>query len=193
MTIYEVEMKFRVPAGQTGETVLASLGISWGDEYEEFDCYYEHPSRDFLQTDEALRIRTRTMPDGETRRMITYKGPKIDSETKTRKEIEIGLGANDPWESVLESLGFRPCGHVRKFRRRGSCVFQSREFDVLLDRLPDLKSDPGGGRFIELETLADESQLSAARQSLLNLARQLGLGESIRISYLGLLAGTACR
>ncbi len=188
MTVYEVEMKFRVPPGQIGEAALTPLNIAWREEYEEVDCYYQHPARNFAQTDEALRIRTRTLPDGKVLRMLTYKGPKIDSETKTRREIEIELGASDPWESVLEALGFQPRGSVRKFRRQGSCLFQNREFYVLLDRLPDLASDPDGGRFIELETLAEESELATARQSLLDLAKQLGLGVSIRTSYLGLLA-----
>lgn len=186
--IYEVEMKFRVPEGGPPDGDLAPLEIFWAEPYEEVDCYYGHPARDFVRTDEALRIRYRNLPDGETERRITYKGPKIDTETKTRREIEIPLSPDDPWEDILDALGFTPRGVVRKIRRRGTCVFQGRQFEVLRDHLPELDARPGGGRFIELETLAGEKELAEARSDLLELARQLDLGESVRTSYLGLLA-----
>lgn len=186
--IYEVEMKFRVPAGRAPEAGLAPLEISWAEPYEEVDRYYGHPARDFVRTDEALRIRYRNFPDDETERKITYKGPKIDTETKTRREIEIPLAPGDPWEDILDALGFTPRGIVRKIRRRGTCVFRGRQFEVLRDHLPELDARPGGGHFIELETLADERELAEARSVLLELAGQLDLGESVRTSYLGLLA-----
>ena len=44
------------------------------------------PCRDFAQTDEALRIRT----VGDTS-FVTYKGPKLDATTKTRRELELPL------------------------------------------------------------------------------------------------------
>ena len=77
-----------------------------GAELVQRDRYFNHPSRDFAQTDEALRIRTQGR---ETR--ITYKGPIVDSQTKTRREIEIPVGAHDGDDEklaqVLVLLGFR--------------------------------------------------------------------------------------
>ena len=52
----------------------------------QIDCYYAHPVRDFAASDEALRLRQ----VGENN-YITYKGPKLDTTTKTRREIEISL------------------------------------------------------------------------------------------------------
>ena len=46
------------------------------------DEYYAHPARDFAITDEALRLRTEN-----NLTVITYKGPKLDRETKTREEF----------------------------------------------------------------------------------------------------------
>jgi adenylate cyclase class 2 len=50
------------------------------------DEYYAHPSRDFAITDEALRLRTEN-----DLTVITYKGPKLDKETKTREEFEVSI------------------------------------------------------------------------------------------------------
>ncbi len=193
--MYEVEMKFRVPSGQTGETLFSALPIQWGEKYEESDCYYRHPARDFAQSDEALRIRTQTKTHTvanntvqHVQRFITYKGPKIDLETKTRQEIEIPLGLNDPWERVLEELGFRPFFCVKKIRRTGTFELEGRKFQAVVDCLPGLASDPDGNQFIELETLAEDGkEMERARAALLALTQKMSLGDSIRTSYLGLL------
>ena len=73
------------------------------------DRYFAHPSRDFARTDEALRLRR----IGEFN-FITYKGPKLDATTKTRREIEIGLAdgqqaATDAAE-LLAAIGFHHGG-----------------------------------------------------------------------------------
>ena len=62
--------------------------------------------RDFAQTDEALRIRQVSGAN-----QITYKGPKIDEATKTRREIEIPLAPGTDlvtkYQELLEAIGFR--------------------------------------------------------------------------------------
>ena len=54
-----------------------------GEPAEQVDTYFSHPARDFAATDEALRIRS---IDQEN--FVTYKGPKLDATTKTRREID---------------------------------------------------------------------------------------------------------
>ena len=49
---------------------------------EHADHYFNGHDRDFHQTDEAFRIRRM----GE-KNFLTYKGPKRDTDTKTRIEI----------------------------------------------------------------------------------------------------------
>jgi len=189
--MYEVEMKFRVDDLAGLEKRLAQYGVEFGGEVEENDQFYQHPSRDFVRTDEALRLRRRRLPDETMECFLTYKGPKIDSETKTRREIEIPLPDPESLDMILSALGFRRQGQVRKFRRRGELLYGDRQFDILLDRLPVLENRGATGTFVELETLAEEENLHEARQSLLELAAELGLSESIRTSYLGLLQMTA--
>ncbi len=136
--------------------------------------------RDFSESDEVLRIR-RT---GEQNR-VTYKGPKIDRLTKTRREIEVGLapgdGAARDFKELLQQLGFRPVAEVRKRRRTWLLAWQGYEVEAALDDVDEV------GTFVELEIIADEAGVDAARASLATLAAELPLTGSERRSYLELL------
>jgi adenylate cyclase class 2 len=139
-----------------------------------------HQVRDFGQTDEAFRIRSE---DEQNR--LTYKGPKIDRETKTRQELEIefspGADARRRMTVMLESLGFRENLTVIKRRRPYRLEWESREVHIVLDTVARL------GEFVELETIASESEWQAARDLLQRLSAQLQLQSSERRSYLELL------
>jgi adenylate cyclase class 2 len=176
----EVELKFRVAEPSRLESALAGLAVVWGESVEQLDLYWAHPARDFARTDEALRVRT----VGE-RNWITYKGPKLDGATKTRRELELPLGVGEEtfaaWREMLSALGFRAVAEVRKQRRLGALAWQGREVEVALDTLFEL------GTFVEFELSADEASVDAARVSLLELAEKLGLTDGVRTSYLELL------
>jgi len=177
---YEVEQKFPVADLAPIAAALEALGAEISPPVQETDYYYGHPARDFSTTDEALRIR-----EVSGRYYITYKGPKIDQQTKTRREIELPLAAEadllDKWQSLLEALGFNLVGKVQKQRRRARLVWEDRPVQVTLDQVPPL------GCFVELETTAREDQLDAARASIASLAARLGLAGGERRSYLELL------
>ena len=100
----EVEQKFAVPDLGQLQTRLLELGAKAGEPQLQVDQYFAHPARDFAQTDEALRIRR----IGQSN-FVTYKGPKIDATTKTRRELELplvlfGLGHGSGAHSVDEYL-----------------------------------------------------------------------------------------
>lgn len=175
---YEVEQKFPATDLPALEAAIVALGGAIGPVRIEADQYYAHPARDFAQTDEALRIRRR-----DDRAMLTYKGPKIDATTKTRRELEIALGAGpaDDWAELLAALGFRGVAEVRKRRRKAYIQWQSRRVEVSLDEVD------GVGSYVELELVTDEAGLAAARSCLAALAEKLVLRESERRSYLELL------
>ena len=122
---YEVELKFPVPDLPGFSQKLADQAVPISAAQQEIDLYFAHPARDFAQTDEALRLRRK----GDTNH-ITYKGPKIDATTKTRREIELPLGPGSEslaaWTALLEAVGFRPVGEVRKFRRKATVAWQGR-------------------------------------------------------------------
>src|SRR3977135_480274 len=82
----EVEQKFPVSDPARLEARLDEVGGAFKDASLQLDRYYAHPCREFARTDEALRIRT----VGEAN-YFTYKGPKLDPTTKTRRETELAI------------------------------------------------------------------------------------------------------
>ena len=182
--VYEVEMKF--PAGDPAglEQKLVGLAARFGDSVEQIDRYFAHPARDFAKTDEALRLRR---VGGDV--AITWKGPRIDTATKTRREIELPLAAVGPagsrtiqdWTELLESLGFRQVLEVAKRRRPARVPWHGSDVDVAIDSVAGL------GDFVELELQARQGEVPQARSVIESLAAELGCGEQERRSYLELL------
>ncbi|MDR1478377.1 MAG: class IV adenylate cyclase [Planctomycetaceae bacterium] len=187
MDTYEVEVKFRVDDVDEIERRLGELGINFSAEaVEEVDKFYAHPQRNFNQTDECLRLRVRKFVDGNEEKFLTYKGAKLDTTTKTRRELEIKIDDAATLELILELLGFQAVDFVRKFRRHAETIVDSTAVEFLLDFIPEL-ADKTNGNFIEIETIATETDIESKRNLILNLAKKLNLTDSIRTSYLGLL------
>jgi adenylate cyclase class 2 len=180
MADYEVEAKFALPDPPLLRGKLAELGAVPGPPLAQCDTYFAHPARDFARTDEAFRLRR----VGE-QNALTYKGPLVDRQTKTRQEIEVpvapGTAAAAKIAEMLRALGFREVRTVEKTRQPFRLSRQGREFELALDTVAGL------GEFLEIETKADEAEWEAARDALLALADELGLRESERRSYLQLL------
>jgi len=177
---YEVERKYRIEDEGPLAKGIRGVGGAFGPREQQVDTYYSHPARDFAASDEALRIRR----VGEKASM-TYKGPKIDSSSKTRREIEVelsgGLAGAQRHAALLEALGFRPVAEVSKHRRAAVIEWQGHDVEIALDEVDSL------GSFVELETAADDDGLAAARQCLTSLAVRLKLDRDERRSYLELL------
>ena len=177
---YEVEQKFVLTDPAAMAAKLSALGAKAAGECNQVDGYYSHPARDFSKTDEALRIRR---VDGQA--LVTYKGPKIDRETKTRREIELALPAGattaEDFGGLFEALGFAPVAEVRKHRRTFHLAWHGYQVEAALDEVAGL------GHFAELEISASEETVDAARRALVDLAARLELGKSERRSYLELL------
>lgn len=177
---WEVELKFAV--GDRGDLVpeLQRLGAAAAGESEQLDTYYAHPCRDFVQTNEAFRLRT---VDGQ--HCLTYKGPVVDRTIKTRQEIEIPCGngatSESQWRSLIAALGFQTVRQVRKRRRRFTLARDGRHFEFCLDHVPPL------GEFAEIETLVETGDRDVARELVWSLARELGLSTAEPRSYLELL------
>src|SRR5579871_4248990 len=177
--MYEVELKF--PLNDSADFVrrLVEIGAEFGRATDQCDLYFNHPARDFEQTDEALRIRS-----VEGRHQVTYKGPVLDPQIKTRHEIEIGLAGENAFEKfaeMLRLLGFRPVREVRKHRQVYHLNWQERDFEIAVDEVSGL------GLFAEIETLAEEAGRSAASAAILSLVAEFQLPAPERRSYLALL------
>ena len=174
---YEVEQKFRLDDVAGFEAKAQELQLQFGAPIRQLDTYYAHPSRDFAETDEALR--TRSIDD---RHFITYKGPRIDAATKTRKELELPLATTaTEFSDILDAVGFQVVNSVHKSRRSARYRLDDRQFTIDLDEVDNL------GTFVELETICHKDQVKTATASLVRLATILDLTDAERRSYLELL------
>ena len=167
----EVESKAHLPDPERIIPLIIELGGREIYFTVQRDTYYRHPNRDFAQTDEALRIR-----EEEGRSFITYKGPKLDAETKAREELEVPLVDPRDLGVLLLRLGFEPVAVVEK-RRRGYLVGT---LEVTVDEVKGL------GFFLEVEA-KNCDDLEEGKGKVLGLMDALGLDQMERKSYLELL------
>ena len=187
--MYEVELKVRADHGAVHDR-LDVLGATRVGRVSQVDTYYDAPHRDFAETDEALRVREETAVAGRgdeqggrgdgTETRVTYKGPLVERESKTREEAETAVADADAMRAVLDGLGFDPAATVEKERER----YRAEGYTVTLDAVDGL------GEFVEVETeVSGNAEVEAAREGATALLERLGLDPKagIRTSYLGLL------
>lgn len=182
----EIETKFRLTDESELRRRLSELNASAGEMERHADTYFRHPSRDFVQTREALRIRRINEVAS-----VTYKGPKhqvADAALKAREEIEWCLAPADAdgeqMERLLLALGFTAVATVSKQRESFSWPDSANElsgFTVTLDHVSQV------GEFAEIELLVTDSsaaEIDAAGSRIQALAERLGLAEPVTPSYL---------
>ncbi|MDO5848545.1 MAG: class IV adenylate cyclase [Methanobrevibacter sp.] len=174
----EVEVKAKINDFDEMEEKILGIGaVKTKVEFQE-DLYFNSPIVDFAKTDEALRIRTTRKEDVENI-FITYKGPKINKEAKTRKEVEMAIENAEMGNDILESIGFRQVRAVRKNRK----YFEYENFEISLDDVEGL--DP----YMEIEiSLPDGTDYTEAQKSIFDLYEKLGVVDGFETtSYLELL------
>jgi len=155
---------------------LRGLGAALEGEVFEEDIYYQHPCRDFAETDEALRLRRA----GGTVE-LTYKGPKrLVGGSKAREEVTVRVdpGEAERLDRLLDRLGFRRAARVAKRRE----YYRLGSVSVSLDEVEGL------GCFVEIEYRGGGGVEEASR-SIEEAAERLGLRGKPRVykSYLELL------
>ncbi len=170
----EVEVKARIDGFEEIEEKLESIGaVKSKTEFQE-DIYFASPIVDFAKTDEALRIRT-TNNDI----FITYKGPKLNKDAKTRKEVEMNIESAEKARDIFEEIGFKAVRTVRKNRQ----YYTYENFEISLDDVEGLPP------YMEIEiSLEDGNDYSEAQKMIFDLFERLGITEGFeRTSYMELL------
>jgi adenylate cyclase class 2 len=210
--VYEVELKYRVADVPEVEAALERLGASWHGTAEQVDRYFNHPSRDFAVTDEALRLRSTAVGVA-----ITWKGPRLDATAKTRREIELPLAlaavpaaaeALAAVPAAAETLAAVPAAtetlaavpatldrwtgllEALGFRRVREVVKRRRLATVAWEgAVIEVALDhvAGLGDFVELELQAESAGIAVAAARIESLARELGCTNPERQSYLEML------
>jgi adenylate cyclase, class 2 len=167
----EVEVKARA-GPDTIEKILAMGATLIGTE-NHCDLYFNSPLRDYKESDEALRIRIK-----EEGARLTYKGPKLDKETKSRLELTVKIDSPQEMAKILTAIGFVRSSEVRKRRTKYALGDAVVAFDEV----------QGLGSFVEVEISGADDDWKLQGNKALALLGGLGLGESIRRSYLEMLA-----
>lgn len=167
--ILEIEIKCYCDSSEEVENKIKSIGAEYIETRTESDVYYNHPSRDFGKTDEALRLR---MVNGGCK--ITYKGPKLSKTTKARVEHETAVEDFNSIRAILSGLGFTESGIIEKERR----IYSIGDTEITID---DVK---GLGVFVEIEKIG--SLKDEIEKELFEIAGKLGLAKFERRSYLEL-------
>ena len=173
--MFEVEIKAHIEDLNSIKKKIEKLGAKFRSDLKQSDVYFQHPIRNFAQTDEALRIRI-----SDKNSYLTYKGAKVDSSTKTREELELAIPEPDKLNTILKKIGFSPVMTVKKTRKK----YILDEIKISIDMVEGL------GNFIELELeISEKEHIQSARERLFSLLKRLNIpNEKLeRRSYLELL------
>ncbi len=184
----EVEVKAKldtIPLQKMRE-MLVSRGAKMSSVLLEEDVYLSSPTRDFRRTDEALRVRTQQVVEDNSEMTVleravylTYKGPKLRSGSKSRRELEVLIEGGSPSSMIelLGDIGFSEAGSVSKKRYQ----LDYGGYRILLDDVSGL------GEFIEIEHIAEGTErMDEIVQEMKELIPELTDGKWIEISYLEL-------
>jgi adenylate cyclase class 2 len=158
------------------------------------DIYFNMPKglRDFGKTDEALRLRKSVEFNKNNKpkkqvidHFITYKGKKMDLDTKTRKELDIKIENIENMKLLLKELGFQEIFTIKKERELYEFEFKNYCIEALIDYIPILDQ-----HFLEVEFLLDSAgNLEDSKEVLFDFLSLFSIKkeESIRKSYLELI------
>jgi adenylate cyclase class 2 len=194
-SLIEVEIKVKIENPDKIVQSLKKLGGVYLLSLEHHDTYFNMPRklRDFRRTDEALRIRkskelNKNLSADKERQVnyfLTYKGAKIDSQTKTREEHEIKFENGDELRKILNILNFREIITIEKHRELYELNYKNNKIECLIDYLPFLEQN-----FLELEIVIEgQNRVSQKTDLMFDFLQELGISknDSIRKSYLELI------
>ena len=190
----EVEIKTKISKPDLIKQKLKKIGGIYKLSLIHEDTYFNMPNglRDFKKTDEALRLRKSIefskkdkTKSHKVNYFITYKGKKIDTSTKTRKEIELNIANLEKMREILTVIGFQEVFTVVKERDLFIIEHKNHQITALIDYLPLLKQF-----FMEIEYPCDSiNNINVHREILFSFLSHLGIDrkESITKSYLELI------
>jgi len=111
----EVEVKFSISEPSRIREKLLELGATYVDTVDQADIYYQHPCKNFAETDEALRLRENNSKSGKSIE-LTYKGPKRGGWAKDRVEIVSRVVDSVEMQEILEMHGVKAVERILKHR-----------------------------------------------------------------------------
>lgn len=101
----EVELKVPFKGREQLENRLIEIGFAKGNLVKEIDAYFDNQDDQIKDGDGALRTRSCVdLSTNTAEHFMTYKGPKMDAVSMTRKEFEMQIEDGIPHVQMKLSL-----------------------------------------------------------------------------------------
>ncbi len=168
----EIEAKMRVADLAAVAARLDELGAEPVARMLEENVFVDTQAHGLKAGDRGLRVRRIEIGDQPPQAVVTYKGPRSQSELKRRGEIEFTVDNADAALAMLAELGYREMIRFEKRRTR----YRLDGCTVELDAVPYI------GSFVEIEGPSNEA-IQAARDKLNMTDRPL-----VTSSYVAMLS-----
>lgn len=176
----EIKLKLISPRLSDLRAKLLNEGKKIYDVEHQVDIYYNSIYRNFKETDEAVRIRVVEKNNNNKYVELTYKGPKLSHNIKSREELTVKLDyiQLDDIRKILEKLGLKEVMRVEKTRES----FLIDNYYISLDYVDKL------GEFIEIESASPDIDEKALQNFVNNFVKRYEINaEQTLKSYLELL------
>lgn len=167
--LHEVQLKFR---GDLNPDNLRKLGAERLGSTVQIDKYYDPEDRNLVETGEILRIR-----EEGSRKILTYKGPKIESQFRERPKFEFDIDA-DTEEAFLDIYG-----DMKKTITKERTLYQLSGIVFSVDKVSknENEKDVDLGSFIEIRSTDKEQNPEKIKAVIQSLG--LDIKEGIKESY----------
>ncbi|MET7781498.1 class IV adenylate cyclase [Streptomyces mirabilis] len=178
----EAELKARV---HSPEAVMRQLDERAEARIEVYqDTYYDRPEGSLEKRDQELRVRTVHGAHG-LRTVLTFKDAAVDERSGSKPEHETRVEDSEAAHAILRGLGYVPVIAFEKRCRNYGFEARGRQMLATLVRVPELD-----GTFLEVETIVDEDDVSAALADVRAVLEELGIGtdDLTRETYTGAVA-----
>jgi adenylate cyclase, class 2 len=152
--VIEAELKARVHSPEVVMRHLDERATARVEVYR--DTYYDRPDGALDKADQELRVRTVHGPDS-TRTVLTFKDAAVDEGSGSKPEHETHVEDAQAAHAILRGLGYVEVIAFEKRCRNYDFEARGRRMLATLVRVPEID-----GTFLEVETLVEEPEVSAA-------------------------------
>lgn len=164
----EAELKARVHSPEAVRQLLDQRAEARVEVYR--DTYYDRPDGSLEKAGQELRVRTVLGASG-ARTVLTFKEAAVDEDSGSKPEYETAVADAEAARAILLSLGHVEVIAFEKQCRNYDFEARGRRMLATLVRVPELD-----GTFLEVETLVEESEVSAALGDIGSVISELGVG-----------------
>ncbi|PPJ25490.1 adenylyl cyclase [Nocardia nova] len=164
----EAEYKAKLTAPDRVRAALRERAIPNVVSYQ--DTYYDTPSGDLDRTGREFRLRTMEDSSGAHRHLLTFKDPAVDDATGSKPEFETVVADRHAMGAIITRLGYQPTLSFTKRCENFEFTACGRRMLATIANVPEID-----GTFLELETQAEEPDMSRAFTDLRKVLTGLGV------------------